>query len=765
MLSLEQLGIEVHWNFKIVSSRYPVEAMAGTIFCDLGGSLSSGIIDPHGRGYLSSADAVAAMPHLVLNHLLGPLNQAYHSGQKIIRKEIEFTFAVSRSHWDGLCCFVLCDYLVRTGRLPSWYYKMVESANLVDHGKIVLRDDQSTAPLLLFYALNAEHKDNPSAVFPAGLELLNNIGAFYWKTKEKTGNPFFEALPSDPSLEKFEEFGQRNINDLEIFEKDLLNSEEFEVFLPRKDANTLKVEENKAKCLMFLSPPKCRLFVHWSRSKYNYDLLVVPSVDKQSGRIDRWTISVDPASHFHLYRLGYRLEQEEKKRRLESQEVEYRWTPRGGEPRWGDRNYSDNADPWYDGRDHEYTLVDSPRSKTILSEPEEIKDILLSRFYGVTLKGRETSMISKPRFFSYLFFEIDSIENISEKLILGPSPFENLSHAFTYVKNIRFHHPEEKDIRHPDAHLSDYRLNLYVSDVTKHAILEIESVKDTESGILEDIPNFVDAFGKDAVEIGKWFEEKYGLKSEVWGRMSFSLLLFMDPDLNFHDEEKLRQLLRDLTNYPVSIEDVRSLKNRPKGDDVISSSASVCVLRQSANLKLDEDRRLIALYALFIKTAYRRFSQRLEPLTENEDPADTLDQILQIQKDFSRFLASYDFSGTEISLDGEVTNFFNSMSKSLAMEEQKQETNVEMQLIGNLASSFQSREEDKRARNLSISIIFLSLIAMCDFLYAFSRDFLAEPVEKWLPRLGITLIIPICLIGIILPLVKGRKAKKRHTRS
>ena len=121
--------------------------------------------------------------------------------------------------------------------------------------------------------------------------------------------------------------------------------------------------------------------------------------------------------------------------------------------------------------------------------------------------------------------------------------------------------------------------------------------------------------------------------------------------------------------------------DQPKGNDVISSSTSVCVLRQSSSKARDEDRRLIALYALFVKTAYRRFSQRLEPLTKNEDLGDALDQILNIQRDFSRFLASNDFSSTEISLDGDITNFFEAMSTSLALEEQKQETNLEMQLI------------------------------------------------------------------------------------
>ena len=202
------------------------------------------------------------------------------------------------------------------------------------------------------------------------------------------------------------------------------------------------------------------------------------------------------------------------------------------------------------------------------------------------------------------------------------------------------------------------------------------------------------------------------------------------------------------------------MKNQPKGNDIISSSTSVCVLRQSSSNTRDEDRRLIALYALFIKTAYRRFSQRLEPLTKNEDLSDALDQILQIQRDFSRFLASNDFSGTEISLDGDITNFFESISKSLALEEQKQETNLEMQLVGNLASSFENREQAKRTNQLSRFVVILSLFAVCDFIYAFSSDYLSSPSDS-LPKLGLTLGL-VSLLGLVASFSFIRKKNKKR---
>jgi hypothetical protein len=37
----------------------------------------------------------------------------------------------------------------------------------------------------------------------------------------------------------------------------------------------------------------------------------------------------------------------------------------------------DNADPWYDGRGHDYTIVDAPRSGTLLTA-DEIETIFLN---------------------------------------------------------------------------------------------------------------------------------------------------------------------------------------------------------------------------------------------------------------------------------------------------------------------------------------------------------------------------------------------------
>jgi hypothetical protein len=77
----------------------------------------------------------------------------------------------------------------------------------------------------------------------------------------------------------------------------------------------------------------------------------------------RFVISVPPKVGLHLQGLGLALEAAEhaKRQRLAQ--------PRPTFPR---RPPSDNADPWYFGQGHGYTIVDSPFRGTVLSADEAL---------------------------------------------------------------------------------------------------------------------------------------------------------------------------------------------------------------------------------------------------------------------------------------------------------------------------------------------------------------------------------------------------------
>ena len=74
--------------------------------------------------------------------------------------------------------------------------------------------------------------------------------------------------------------------------------------------------------------------------------------------------------------LGGRLDEAEAARRRAAYGEDDRIAdPASGEPRTPRSGFA-NADPWYDGRAHGHTIVDAPRSGTLLTA-DEVEAILL----------------------------------------------------------------------------------------------------------------------------------------------------------------------------------------------------------------------------------------------------------------------------------------------------------------------------------------------------------------------------------------------------
>ncbi|MBI4615982.1 MAG: adenylate/guanylate cyclase domain-containing protein [Planctomycetes bacterium] len=116
---------------------------------------------------------------------------------------------------------------------------------------------------------------------------------------------------------------------------------------------------------LLLDHPRSLLFKFWARNDpeapggLGFPFLAVDW--SEPGR-NRFVISVDPESGTDLDGLGQALEVVEAERRRAL------GLPRPIEPR---RHPADNADPWYFGQGHRYTIVDSPGRGTVLG-PEEV---------------------------------------------------------------------------------------------------------------------------------------------------------------------------------------------------------------------------------------------------------------------------------------------------------------------------------------------------------------------------------------------------------
>jgi hypothetical protein len=128
-------------------------------------------------------------------------------------------------------------------------------------------------------------------------------------------------------------------------------------------------------------PGRCIFFKDWARTDATaaprargfVALAVFAAAAGQGGRC---ILSVRPDSGASLEGLGAELERAEARRRLELHGHDDRLHDARTGERLPDRLGYDNPDPWYDGRGHEYTIVDAPRAGTVLT-PDEVEDVFV----------------------------------------------------------------------------------------------------------------------------------------------------------------------------------------------------------------------------------------------------------------------------------------------------------------------------------------------------------------------------------------------------
>jgi hypothetical protein len=162
--------------------------------------------------------------------------------------------------------------------------------------------------------------------------------------------------------------------------------------LPGEYGGTLAVEALLVRDVQGISDPqRCLFFKDWARTDAeragNGRGFIALSVfqSEKTRQIRRAILSVTPDSGVSLRGLGARLDRAEADRRCAIYgEDDRRIDPISGASLPSRSGY-DNADPWYDGRAHGYTIVDAPRSGTRLTA-DEIEAIFLE--FGGAVSGR-----------------------------------------------------------------------------------------------------------------------------------------------------------------------------------------------------------------------------------------------------------------------------------------------------------------------------------------------------------------------------------------
>lgn len=386
MLSPNDLGVKtVSWKFKFLGYGATVHPQPGTIFVDLGNKLEAGVIDHHGKDipYGSSTSAIAANPHLVLSHLLGPINETYYKGFPIARGELQFVFVThANPDWDGVTALWLCDYLVRNAALPpdSLLSAVCGATDIIDQG--FARVEGEVIRPFLIYRMMMDGGTDWGKCLLRGKELIEHLVG---KDGRIIKDRFLEPFDPPPA---FQDEADRLKMDRQLFDDDMRYAESFKIFVPTHNETTREVD-----VLSFKRQCRSVLQKYWAREEVKPGVLMVPY--HSSGILDRMIISVDPHSDLLLPVLGRRLEQMETSKREELKRE------RGGMPRF-EAEYCDNSNPWYDGRGHGYTIIDSPAAPdgTVLTYEEivrTVKETYGSRDFSIAKGGQLDAFISYRR--------------------------------------------------------------------------------------------------------------------------------------------------------------------------------------------------------------------------------------------------------------------------------------------------------------------------------------------------------------------------------
>ena len=162
----------------------------------------------------------------------------------------------------------------------------------------------------------------------------------------------------------------------------------------------------------------------------------------------------------------------------------------------------------------------------------------------------------------------------------------------------------------------------------------------------------------------------------------------------------------------------------------------------------------LVLYALFVRSGYRRFSSRFEDLAPSikmgEQVERQLKDILEIQREFTLFLGKYDFTSTELSTNADLNAFYSSIAGAVGLEGQKKETFAELRVVGALASSLHGVEEQANTVKINEILQVLAIFGIGDFMYALAHDVLNQE-GHWVPAFGMAVFF---LGGLYLVLKK-----------
>ena len=308
-------------NYLFIDAGSTVKYENKKIFLDVGNSLEFGIIDHH-----QFSDIEKSATRLVYENF------------NFIKKNVNTIVLHKSPDLDCIAASFLVEYFIKYEVFPVFVEQLCDFLDKVDFG---CKIHSLVSLASLFLMINSSLKSDVEIV-QEGHKLIENLAM----------NGFdAENIPK----KIYKQQQNAIIDDRNIFDKDLFNATINKFIVLEKSLHLpLEVEG------LILIKPKSHLFKEWARSE-GYDLLIVQWSPQ------RVVISVKGDGFLSLEGIGEKFNDLEAKKRKELNVII-------NEP---NRVGYDIPDPWYDGRAHGYTIIDSPRLGTQL-ELDEILELMRS---------------------------------------------------------------------------------------------------------------------------------------------------------------------------------------------------------------------------------------------------------------------------------------------------------------------------------------------------------------------------------------------------
>lgn len=427
-VTVDEAAKEFHLEVDGANQSYD---MLSTLFLDVGNRLTKGVVDVHhiengftwkNERIVSTAKLLTQFPSL-LDHI----------GQDT--QEVRIIMHTN----PDLDCFAstyLAKYYIQHREFPEYYQEIIEYAELIDSGRLNLNPNQVFTPYTITHVLDQtvgarrfdSYHEYQTAYLQKGLDLIEYImkrlpelaeseRSIYCPVLFKKNHPF--------QLEK-----QLIEEDYKKYQQDLKNiCEKRKMRLPTMNGSNKEVDG-----LFWTKPSTCSLDRLWARSDANspsgtgYVFTFVPKEPNQTSEkivnkfknepeqlqeaiktTNRVIISVDGNSDVTLVDLGKRLELEERKMEdaIFGIERKEKWRTRDSLMRRFPEDWFDNNDPWYDGRNNQYQIVDAPKIGSLLSIAQ-IKDTVVN-YTKPRVKGNHSKILFPFQFQTKDFHKLHKV--------------------------------------------------------------------------------------------------------------------------------------------------------------------------------------------------------------------------------------------------------------------------------------------------------------------------------------------------------------------